>query len=582
MRTLLGLLLAIGLVIVMASCAPSPAAPAAPAQEAAKPAAAPAKEAPAAKPAAAPATAAPAAKPAAKPSGKFTIGTSSLGTAEAWLPWLETGREGWAVMGAFYESLVNIDRQSGDTVPMLAERWEIEEAGKRWRFFLRKGVQFHDGQGELTAPDVKFSVEQFMTDKAVASNAAVFKQLVDRVEVVNPYEVVLHLKQPSVTLLGRLTPNYFGIVSKKYVETAGERQATTKPVGTGPFKLIEHKRNQSATFEALDQHWRQTAPFKTLVVRQVADEAARLAMLRSGEIDVGAISFKFKREAEAAGLKLLRIQGAAQYHVHLGGQVLPSRETFDPKVPWVEDPKDPASRERALKVRKALNLAVDKQAIIKSVFEGEGVPSVVPFLAPGGDFVPPSLTPYPYDPAEAKRLLAEAGYAQGFPREIEMILMPWPGRAEMVDVGEAVAGFWERNLGLKVKRTPMDYAVFAPQVSIPRRTAWTTWAHGYQGAPLSEPAAAMGTWLTSKSAQNTVAEAPAIDDLSNKILAEANRSKRVELYRELAKAFYEPYHAVPVVAVPALYASNPKTVASWPLPPGDAYLSGYEYAMPVR
>src|SRR5262249_48955782 len=159
--------------------------------------------------------------------------------------------------------------------------------------------------------------------------------------------------------------------------------------------------------------------------------------------------FKLKREAEAAGLQILRIPGAGIYHVQLGGQLLPTRDTFDPNVPWVGDPKDEASQERALKVRKALNLAVDKRAVASAVFEGEGEPGLVPYFLPGTEFVPADLKPYPYDPQEAKRLLAEAGYAQGFSREIEMLLMPWPGRAEMADVGEVVAGFWERNLGLK-------------------------------------------------------------------------------------------------------------------------------------
>jgi ABC-type transport system substrate-binding protein len=225
---------------------------------------------------------------------------------------------------------------------------------------------------------------------------------------------------------------------------------------------------------------------------------------------------------------------------------------------------------------------VDRQTIINSVFEGEGVPGVVPFYLPGGEFAPPGLQAYPYDPAEAKRLLAEAGYAQGFSREIEMLLMPWPGRAEMVDVGEAVAGFWERNLGLRVKRTPIDFATFVPNVGVPRKTPWVTWAHGFIPRPVSEPLIGMETWLTSQSRYNTVAETPEIDALATKIRADLDHGKRVQDYRELAQTIYNQYHAVPIASVPTLYAYNPKTISAWPLQPGESYIGGYERAMPAR
>jgi ABC-type transport system substrate-binding protein len=306
----------------------------------------------------------------------------------------------------------------------------------------------------------------------------------------------------------------------------------------------------------------------------VVDPAARLAMLRSGDLDVAEVPFKLKREADAAGLSFLRSDAAAIYHVHLGGQVLPSRESFDPAVPWVGDPNDAASQERARQVRQALDLAVDKQAIIGSVFEGEGVPVAYPWVVPGSEFIPPGMTPTAYDPARAKQLLAEAGYPNGFGHEIEMYLVPFPGRAEMVDVGEAVAGFWERNLGLQVRRIPAEWATFAPQKQRPRKMAWATWGYGAIPRPSAEPAITMSTWLTSKSPNNTIAEVPRIDD--------PDRAKRVQLYRELGQTIQDGHYVVSIAAVPALYAYNKGALASWPLAPGEAYIHGFEDAVPAR
>lgn len=516
------------------------------------------------------------------PSGKLTVGLSSLGSAEIYIPWGEAGREGWLVLEPIYESLVMVDPTNGEFAPELAERYEVDAENKTWRFFLRRGVQFHNGQGELTAEDVVFSYEGYLSNTSVASNKPILQSLVERIEVVNPYELVFHLKQPDVTFLGRLSNGQFGVVSKKYVTAVGEKEAAAKPVGTGPYRLVEHRRQESVTFEAVSPHWRHTPEFKTMVLRRVQDQAARLAMLRAGEVDITEVPYKFKREAEAAGFQFFRAQDAAIYHVQLGGQLLPTRDTFDPTVPWVGDPSDPASLERALKVRKALNLAVDKQAIIDAVFEGEGTLGVAPYFAPGSAFVPSDMKPYPYDPKEARRLLDEAGYPQGFVREIEMLVMPWPGRAEMADVDEAVAGFWERNLGLKIKRRPMDFGTYAQNVGAPRKSPWVTWAHGYTPRPVAEPIAGMETWLQSRARYNSAAETPTIDDLAARIRGATDRAARIQVYQALAREFYDRYHAVPIASVPSLYAYNPKVLKAWPMQPGEAYISGYELAVAAR
>jgi peptide/nickel transport system substrate-binding protein len=515
------------------------------------------------------------------PKGKLSVGLPSLGTAENYLPWLEAGREGWLVLGAIYESLIDSDPVTGNYRPLLAERYEVEEAGRRWRFHLQKGVTFHDGSA-LTAEDVKFSYEMYISDRSLNAAKPVFSGLVESVEIINPPELIFNLKRSDVTFLGRFGNSAFGVVSKAYVERVGEKEAAAKPVGTGPYRFVEHKRQISVTFEALASHWKETARFKMLELKRIPDQSARLAMLRAGEINVTEMPFKLKREAESSGMKFIKLPFASIYHVQLGGQLLANRETFDANVPWVGDYKDPESQKRALLVRRAMNLAVDKQAIIDGVFEGEGVPAITPFFVPGSDFMTPDMRPYGYDPIEAKRLMAQAGYGDGFPREFEMLLMPWVGRSEMVDVSEVVAGYWERNLGLKIKRRPIDFGNYAANVGGPRKTPWVTWAQGFGPRPMHEPIGAMDTWLTTTARYNSVAEKAEIDVLANSIRAEVDQEKRIAQYRALAKVFHDNYYAVPIAGVPSLYAYDPKVLAEWPSQPGDSYMGGYHRAIPAQ
>jgi ABC-type transport system substrate-binding protein len=307
-------------------------------------------------------------------------------------------------------------------------------------------------------------------------------------------------------------------------------------------------------------------------------------MLRAGEADVAEIPFKLLKEAEAAGFAFARSKGATVYHVHLGGMISPKNKNFNSNIPWVVNPADPNSVEKSLKVRKALNLAVNKQEIIDSIFSRRGEVSLVPFLPPGSMFVPPGLKPYPYDPEQARKLLADAGYpgGRGFP-PITARLVPFPGRAEQADVAEAVAGYWEKNLGLKVKREVMDWAALAAKLKV-RDEAGVIWAYGSNPRPLGEPIAAMTSWVPSWAMYDAIGNIPEVDQLYEKISKELDSEKRKVRYRDLARYVYDNYLVVPIASVDAQYAVNPKVVdvKKWRLVTGESYIHNYEFIEPLK
>jgi peptide/nickel transport system substrate-binding protein len=201
---------------------------------------------------------------AARPEGTLTVAVATFGN-ERWLPNLYVGAED-VVLKPLYENLLTRDAKTGDPIPMLAERWRVTDGGRTWTFNLRKGVRFHDG-GELTAEDVKFTFASLAREGSANSLAPEFR-LIKSMEVEDPYTITVRFEKPFVTFANRVNHGLFASVayiqSKKYVEAGGEG-AERRPLGTGPWKFVEHVRGDRIVYEAVENHWRATPHWKRLV-----------------------------------------------------------------------------------------------------------------------------------------------------------------------------------------------------------------------------------------------------------------------------------------------------------------------------
>lgn len=507
---------------------------------------------------------------ASKAVGTLVYARPDLGT-EVWIPDQPTGST--AVMSSCYEFLYYKDEE-GNPIPGLAERWEVSPDGLSYTFHLHKGTQFHDGWGELTADDVKYTYELGIGKGSVSSALLKWKGSLDKIEVTDRYTIVFSFKTlfPAFfTQAGREYAPQFSIVSKKYVETVGVEQAGRHPIGTGPYKFVEHVFGDYVKFEAVENHWRKTPAFKTLIIKKVPEEASRVAMIRAGEVDIIDLSIGFRDEVLKAGCKVKSSIGALGSVVALGGQFLPTVPTFDPTVPWVGDPKDPESMERALKVRKALCLGVNREEIVSTIIEGEGEPLAVLSAYPGSTMYDPALKPYPYDPEQAKRLLAEAGYPNGF--EMTMKLFAQTGRPLGPIIGEAAAMMWQK-IGVQVKLEPTEYPTFRPAI-VARQTSGLTWV--YCGLFYDVPVVGYSTMMHSTSALPGYGfESAEVDMLIEKALAEPNLARRTELERQLGRYVYDNYLVVPVGTMSAIWGISNR-VGDWPLcKQGQAHATNFE------
>lgn len=439
-----------------------------------------------------------------------------------------------------YDSLIMRDPKTFAYRPGLATEWKPSSEMRTWTFKLRRGVQFHEGFGEVTAEDVKFTIEQNLRPDVPGGSAPFFRINLDRIEIPDKHTIVLHFKNRLWEVPAQLSQfvGYQNITSKKYLETVGEEKAALHPIGTGPYHHVEGRQGDYHRFEAVSNHWRHTPAFKELVVRRVPDAATRIAGLRAGEIDIGQVLGDYLDQAQKAGLRIHETPNAVLHWVILSGQTGPDKEDFCPTCPWVGDYNDKKSQENARKVRLAMNLAVNKKAIVSGLWKERG--SETPFSYFYNPFHRGYSTTWripPYDPERAKKLLAEAGHGGGF--EVRANPMVFTYALDGNDMMEAVALDWER-IGIKVRRVPEMFANFLPK-NRSRKTNKTHWVYG--APPFDEPGLAWQRCAHTKGAFALLNEGLYEKEI-DAVVAEMDADKRVKMTHDLGQTLYDNYHGV--------------------------------------
>ncbi len=330
------------------------------------------------------------------PEGSLVFaGTTGIGW-EKWIdPHTDIPNGSIPTVNLIWDSFVTRDA-SGKYIASLAESWEIAQDWSKMDFHLKKGVTFHNGE-PCTAKDVKFSLDRMMRDECVHFLKKEMKANIEKVEVVDDYHVRIHLKGPYPGFLQRSFEN-MAIVPKDYIEKVGDQAFAAKPIGTGPFKVVEFKQAENyLKVEAVEKHHRQTPRVKTVVYRAVPEAATRLAMLKTGEADIIHLDATHVPTVQKDS-KLRIVWGKHNNALDLTAMDL----MYPEESPWKDK-----------RVRMAASLAIDRATIADRIFHGSAEPwgSYLPPYMPGYD---PSYKPDPYDPEKAKKLLAEAGYPNGF------------------------------------------------------------------------------------------------------------------------------------------------------------------------
>ncbi|HEX6082185.1 MAG TPA: ABC transporter substrate-binding protein [Methylomirabilota bacterium] len=397
-----------------------------------------------------------------------------------------------------FDCLLGIEGEEFKPVPLLAEKWETVNP-TTWRFHLRKGVKFHNGK-PLTAEDVKYSFEQYADPK---NRRSVFARGISRIEIKNASTVDLITSEPVSALLFNLTR--LQIVPKETREKEGVAAFAAAPVGTGPYKFGEWKRDQQLVLEANPTYWRGQVNPKRLIFRAIRDASTRAAELRSGGVDIIATP-------PAPQLEMID-SGDTQVTPVKGGRII--IYPFNVSAAPFNDRR----------VREAANLAVNKEAIVKNVLGGRGIVMAGPFT-PAWLGYDPSVKPFPYDPAKAKALLAEAGYPQGFDTTWSISSGVF---LKDTEIAEAVAGQL-RAVGIRAKIVPTERAKIQKDAQENNFQGMTSVAWGTQFEP-----DVMLNWVMMRDHMTV----PRIKELIVAGRAEVDLEKRRKIYQELYRTAHD-------------------------------------------
>ena len=418
--------------------------------------------------------------------------------------------------------------------PSLAEGWTVTPDGKTYEFKLREGLKFHNGD-PFTSEDVKFSYQRSKVGK-------VLKDKVRDVELVSPYRVRFHLHEPFpdfMTFYGTLASGASWIVPKKYVEKVGDDGFKKAPVGLGPYKFVSHTPGIELVMEAYEGYWRKVPAVKRLVFKVVPEPTTRAAMVKKGEVDVAYMldtptALELKRDPN------LKVAFSGAIGVHF----LDFFDQWDPKSPWYDR-----------RVRLAANHAVDRKSINEA--ETLGASRLTGSMVPRTFEFALALPPYEYDPAKAKKLLAEAGFPNGFDGGD---FYPYP---PYFSAGEAVVANFG-SVGIRMKVRTMERAAF--------QTAWfgkklhgvclcTVASYGNAATRLADQVQADGAYARGVD--------PDVEALYKQQAKEGDKKKREAMLHQMQQLLYDrarfgplyefiwPSAVGPRVAEPALLLIDP-------------------------
>jgi peptide/nickel transport system substrate-binding protein len=460
----------------------------------------------------------------------FARGSDSIGLDPA----LENDGESFKVCDNIYETLVTYTSQSTAIEPQLARSWSVSDDRLNWTFHLHTDVLFHDGT-PFNAQAMLFSLgRQFFKDHPYHKVEGAYQywkdmdmdDIVAALEAPDDSTFVIRLKTPNASFLANLAMNFCAAVSPAALKKHGA-DYFKNPVGTGPFRFIEWRKDERIVLSRNDDYWGTKPQIRQLIFKPVHEAAVRFLELKTGAVHgIDNISPEFIKEIRTdPNLKLLTQPGMNVGYLAMNMDKPP----FD-----------------QLEVRLALNYAINKQSLVDNFYQGLALPATNP--------IPPSLwgyndaiKPYPYDPAKARQLLAQAGLPEGFETELWAMPVPRPYMPQPDKIAQAIQADLAK-VGITAKIVQWEWGTYLAKVSNGEHPmallGWT----GDNGDPDNFLYVLLDKNAALKPAQNIAFyRSDALHDILVQARQLADQGERARLYKQAQEIIHQDAPWVPLV-----------------------------------
>jgi peptide/nickel transport system substrate-binding protein len=394
-------------------------------------------------------------------------------------------------------------QEDASVLPALAEKWEKVD-DLTWKITLRKDAVFHNGE-PVNAAAVKFSYDRANSDEVKSPHKGklsaftelnVIDNLTFTIKTTEPYA-------PGLYMLGYYLP----IVPPKYIAEVGNEKYNTNPIGSGPYRLKQWVRGDKIVLEAFDKYYGPKPAYKTVVFKANPEEASRIATMLTGEADViSGVPVQQRKQLLDSGKSYLTPQMGVMPYLGINTYEAPFND---------------------VRVRQALNYAINKELINKALFDGKAIVCNGP-ISPRTFGASPNLKPYAYDPPMARKLLKEAGHPDGI-----AVRLAYPTyMSQIQEQAEAIAANMTKA-GFKVTLEPFERAVMWERYKGKKHQLYIYW---WDDAP--EPDRYIYSLFNSK-ARDYYYKNTAVDELLDKGRTVMDRAERAKVYAQIDEMIYK-------------------------------------------